>query len=89
MLPLPVSLREFVENVEKYPIYSMSLMQMETILIVRELMHNGGNRRKAAEALGISKRGLRYKIREIEMMGIEIPFNYDKGGISTLIKEKK
>jgi transcriptional regulator with PAS, ATPase and Fis domain len=48
------------------------LEDMETVErrhILRVLSHVNGNRKQAAELLGISERGLRYKLKNYEDLG--------------------
>ena len=50
-----------------------NLQTVEGQLIVAALTQGGGNRKRAAEILGISPRTLRYKIARLREAGIEIP----------------
>jgi two-component system response regulator FlrC len=50
-----------------------SLGQAERDLILDALRSGGGNRREAAERLGISPRTLRYKLARLREAGIDVP----------------
>jgi two-component system response regulator FlrC len=50
-----------------------SLDQAERDLILDALRSGQGNRREAAERLGISQRTLRYKLARLREAGIDVP----------------
>jgi two-component system, response regulator FlrC len=50
-----------------------SLGQAERDLILEALRSGQGNRREAAERLGISARTLRYKLARLREAGIDVP----------------
>jgi two-component system, response regulator FlrC len=50
-----------------------SLDQTERDLILDALRNGQGNRREAAERLGISPRTLRYKLARLREAGIDVP----------------
>ena len=52
---------------------SDSLESAERSLILDALRVGNGNRREAAERLGISQRTLRYKLARIRNAGIDVP----------------
>lgn len=50
-----------------------NLQSIEDQLVIDALQRGGGNRKKAAELLGISPRTLRYKIARLRDAGVQIP----------------
>ncbi len=54
---------------------SSDLRSHEYELIVKALQAGNGNRKKAAETLGISPRTLRYKLAKMRKQGLDIPVN--------------
>ena len=50
-----------------------SIAEMEKMMILKALQEYEGNRTRAAEALGISIRTLRNKLRDYREAGIDIP----------------
>jgi DNA-binding NtrC family response regulator len=60
---LPQSMRFYIESSENA---EKSLVQVEAEHIQRVLRHTGGNKTRAAEILGIDRKTLREKLKQIE-----------------------
>ena len=69
----PVSNSEFPGATPSAGSLADSLGQTERDLILDALRTGGGNRREAAERLGISPRTLRYKLARLREAGIDVP----------------
>jgi DNA-binding NtrC family response regulator len=48
-----------------------SLAEVEKLLIRQTLTHVASNREQAAQALGISRRALQYKLKQYGLLGVE------------------